>query len=161
MQNREGHVVSVRSDDSGTRALVEVDSVVVCERCESGRGCGAGLLGREPGDKRVEAFVAEDLTVQSGDLVSIVLAPRNILRAAVIVYGYPLLGAVSAAIMSYAIGLGDAHGAIAALTGLVAGILLAKIRLRSTGCLREFTPTIVDRTNVDRTNVDRSSPVPD
>ncbi len=151
MQNREGHVVSVRSDDSGTRAVVEVDSLVVCERCESGRGCGAGLLGREPGDKRVEALVAQDLDVQSGDIVSIVLAPRNILRAAVIVYGYPLFGAVSAAIMSYAIGLGDAYGAIAALTGLVSGLLLARFRLRSTRCLREFTPTIVDR----------SSPVPD
>ena len=151
MQNREGHVVSVRSDDSGTRAVVEVDSLVVCERCESGRGCGAGLLGREPGDKRVEALVAQDLDVQSGDIVSIVLAPRNILRAAVIVYGYPLFGAVSAAIMSYAIGLGDAYGAIVALTGLVSGVLLAKFRLRSTRCLREFTPTIVDR----------SSPVPD
>jgi sigma-E factor negative regulatory protein RseC len=156
MQNREGHVVSVRSDDSGTRAVVEVDSLVVCERCESGRGCGAGLLGREPGDKRVEALVAQDLDVQSGDIVSIVLAPRNILRAAVIVYGYPLFGAVSAAIMSYAIGLGDAYGAITALTGLVSGVLLAKFRLRSTRCLREFTPTIVDRTIVDR-----SSPVPD
>ena len=156
MQNREGHVVSVRSDDSGTRAVVEVDSLVVCERCESGRGCGAGLLGREPGDKRVEALVAQDLDVQSGDIVSIVLAPRNILRAAVIVYGYPLFGAVSAAIMSYAVGLGDAYGAIAALTGLVSGVLLARFRLRSTRCLREFTPTIVDRTIVDR-----SSPVPD
>ena len=156
MQNREGHVVSVRSDDSGTRAVVEVDSLVVCERCESGRGCGAGLLGREPGDKRVEALVAQDLDVQRGDIVSIVLAPRNILRAAVIVYGYPLFGAVSAAIMSYAIGLGDAYGAIAALTGLVSGLLLAKFRLKSAQCLREFTPTIVDRTNIDR-----SSPVPD
>ena len=151
MLNREGQVVSVRSDDSGTRAIVEVDSVVVCERCESGKGCGAGLLGREPGDKRVEAVVAENLDVRSGDLVSIVLAPRSILRAAVIVYGYPLFGAVSAAIMSYAIGLGDAYGAIAALTGLVSGLLLARFRLRSAQCLREFTPTIVDR----------SSPVPD
>ena len=155
MQNREGHVVSVCSDDSGTRAIVEVDSVVVCERCESGKGCGAGLLGREPGDKRVEAVVAENLDVRSGDLVSIVLAPRSILRAAVIVYGYPLFGAVSAATMVYAAGLGDAYGAIAALTGLVSGVLLARLRLRNTRCLRDFTPAIVDRAIVDR-----SSPAP-
>jgi len=146
MQNPEGHVVSVRTDDSGTRAIVEVDSAVVCERCESGKGCGAGLLGREPGDKRVEAFVAENLDVHSGDLVSIALAPRNILRAALIVYGYPLFGAVSAAIMSFAIGLGDAYGALAALFGLVSGILVARFRLRNTRCLRAFTPTVVDRT---------------
>ena len=145
MQNPQGHVVSVRSDDSGTRAIVEVDSVVVCERCESGKGCGAGLLGRESGEKRVEAVVAENLTVESGDLVSVVLAPRNILRAAVIVYGYPLFGAVSAASIVFGAGLGDAYGAIAALIGLVSGILLARLRLGNTRCLRDFTPTIVDR----------------
>jgi sigma-E factor negative regulatory protein RseC len=145
MQNPQGHVVSVRSDDSGTRAIVEVESVVVCERCESGKGCGAGLLGREPGDKRVEAVVADNLTVESGDLVSVVLAPRNILRAAVIVYGYPLFGAVSAATIAFGVGLGDAYGAIAALMGLVSGVLLARLRLGNSRCLRDFTPTIVDR----------------
>ena len=145
MQNPQGHVVSVHSDDSGIRAIVEVDSVVVCERCESGKGCGAGLLGRESGDKRVEAVVADNISVESGDLVSVVLAPRNILRAAMIVYGYPLFGAVSAAAIVFGAGLGDAYGAIAALVGLVSGILLARLRLGNTRCLRDFTPTIVDR----------------
>jgi len=145
MQNREGHVVSVCSDDAGTRAIVEVDSVVVCERCESGKGCGAGLLGRELGDKRVEVVVAENLSVENGDLVSIALAPRNILRAAVIVYAYPLVGAVSAAAIVYGLRLGDAYGAIAALIGLVSGVLLARLRLRDSRCLRDFTPTVVDK----------------
>jgi sigma-E factor negative regulatory protein RseC len=145
MQNPQGRVLSVRADDFGTKAIVEVDSVVVCERCESGKGCGAGLLGRQSGDKRVEAVVAENLDVKSGDLVSVVLAPRNILRAAVIVYGYPLCGAVLAAILAFGMGLGDANGAIAALVGLVAGIFLAKYRLRNSRCLRDFTPTVVDR----------------
>jgi sigma-E factor negative regulatory protein RseC len=145
MQNPQGRVLSVRADDFGTKAIVEVDSVVVCERCESGKGCGAGLLGRQSGDKRVEAVVAENLDVKSGDLVSVVLAPRNILRAAVIVYGYPLCGAVLAAILAFGMGLGDANGAIAALVGLVAGIFLAKLRLKNSRCLRDFTPTVVDR----------------
>jgi sigma-E factor negative regulatory protein RseC len=145
MQNPQGHVVSVHSDDSGSRAIVEVDSQVVCERCESGKGCGAGLLGRDSGDKHVEAVVAENLAVETGDLVSIVLTPRNILRAAVIVYGYPLFGAVSAAAIVYGVGLGDASGAIAALLGLVSGVLLARHRLRNNRCLRDFTPTVVDR----------------
>lgn len=151
MQNPQGHVVSVRSDDSGIRAIVEVNSVVVCERCESGKGCGAGLLGRESGDRRVEAVVADGLAVESGDLVSVVLAPRNILRAAVIVYGYPLFGTVLAATIVSGMGLGDVYGVVAALIGLVSGVLLARHRLGNTRCLRDFTPTIVDRL----------SPVPD
>jgi len=145
MQNPQGQIVSLRADDSGTRAIVEVESAVVCARCESGKGCGAGLLGRKPGEKRVEAVVAENLDLENGDLVSIVLAPRNVLRAAVIVYGYPLTGAVLAAILAYGLGAGDASGAIAALVGLVSGILAAKIRLRSNQCLRDFTPMIVKR----------------
>ncbi len=145
MQNPQGQIVSVSADESGTRAIVEVDSAVVCERCESGKGCGAGLLGRQPGDKRVEALVAENLSVQSGDLVSITLAPRNILRAAVIVYGYPLFGAVLAAVAAFGMGLGDVSGAISALVGLFAGILIAKVRLKNTRCLRDFTPTVVGR----------------
>ena len=133
------------ADRSGRSAIVEVDAVVACARCASGKGCGAGLLGSQPKDRRVEAMVADDLDVQSGDLVSIVLEPRNLLRAAVLVYGYPLSGAVLAASASLAIGLGDIASALAALSGLVAGILLAKIRLQNAACLREFTPTVIDR----------------
>ena len=127
------------------RVVVEVESVVVCERCESGKGCGAGLLGHRSGDKRVEATVAENLEVQNGDLVSIVLEPRNVLRAATIVYGYPLTGAVLAAFVAYAAELGDIAAALAALSGLAAGILVARMRLQNTRCLRDFTPIVVDR----------------
>jgi sigma-E factor negative regulatory protein RseC len=146
MKSIAGHVVSVHSDESGTRAIVEVASAVVCARCESGKGCGAGLLGRQSKDRRVEAVVMENLSVENGDLVSIALAPRNILRAAMIVYGYPLAGAVAAAILAYGTGLGDAYGALVSLIGLVTGIVLAKIRLGNSRCLRDFTPTVIDRT---------------
>lgn len=119
--------------------------MVVCERCESGKGCGAGLLGRRPGDRRVEATVAENLEVRNGDIVSIVLEPQNVLRAAIIVYGYPLSGALSAAFVAYTVELGNIAAAMTALSGLVAGILVAKVRLKYTRCLRDFTPTVVDR----------------
>lgn len=130
---------------SARQVVVEVESVIVCERCESGKGCGAGLLGKRTGDKCVEATVAADLEVSLGDIVSIVLEPRNVLRAAIIVYGYPLFGAVLAAFAAYSAGLGDVAGALAALSGLVAGILIARIRLRNARCLRDFTPIVVDR----------------
>ena len=77
--------------------------------------------------------------------MSIVLEPRNLLRASVIVYGYPLLGAVLAAIVAMKFGMGDGTGAVAALAGLVSGMLIARIRLRKTRCLRDFTPVIVER----------------
>ncbi len=133
------------ADRSCRQVVVEIDSVPVCERCESGKGCGAGVLGQQSGDRRVAATVAEKLDVRNGDLVSIMLEPRHVLRAAIIVYGYPLTGAVSAAFVAYGVSLGDSAAAVAALSGLVAGILIAKIRLRNARCLRDFTPIVVDR----------------
>ena len=150
MQNPQGQVVSVSTDDSGGKAIVEVESVVVCERCESGRGCGAGLMGRQAGEKRVEAIVAKNLDLQSGDLVSIALEPRHILRAALVVYGSPLLGAVLAAIVAFSMGLGEAEAVLAALVGLLAGILVAKVRLQNTRCLRDFTPMVIEKHHQER-----------
>jgi positive regulator of sigma E activity len=66
-----------------------------------------------------------------------------VLRAAFIVYGYPLSGAVAAAILAFWFGLGDIAAAIAALAGLLSGVAIAHIRLRNTRCLRDFTPTVV------------------
>ena len=145
MQNIEGRVVSTLVDDSGIRAVVEVASAVVCARCESGKGCGAGLLGRQSGARRIEADVIANLDVKNGDLVSVALAPRNILRAAVIAYGYPLAGTVLATVFAFAADLGDVYGAIAALTGLIVGIAVAKYRLGNSKCLRDFTPTVIER----------------
>ena len=145
MQNPHGQIISISAEAPERQVVVEVESVIVCERCESGKGCGAGLLGKKAGDKRVEATVLADLEVSVGDVVSIALEPRNVLRAAVIVYGYPLFGAVLAALMAYSAGMGDVAGALAALTGLITGILIARVRLHNARCLRDFTPVVVDR----------------
>lgn len=145
MQNPHGQVVSVGTDSCDRTVVVAVESVVACERCASGKGCGAGLLGSQLGDKQIQATLAADLDVRIGDVVSIKLEPRHLLRAAVIVYGYPLCGAVLAAIAAFVTGLGEVAAALAALGGLVAGLLLARNRLRRSRCLRDFTPTVVGR----------------
>jgi sigma-E factor negative regulatory protein RseC len=145
MKNPEGQVVSVTQDDMGALALVQVAGDMACERCAAGKGCGAGLFGGQAQDRQVRARVASHLSLHSGDRVSVALEPQHLLRAAVIVYGYPLLGGVLAAIVAVLLGLGDLAAAFAALAGLGAGILLARIRVRSGHCLQEFTPVIVAR----------------
>jgi len=67
------------------------------------------------------------------------------LRAAVIVYGYPLIAALLAALAAYGLGLNDIAAAAAALLGLVTGMSIARYRLNDAKCLREFTPTVVER----------------
>jgi sigma-E factor negative regulatory protein RseC len=145
MKNLEGQIVSMSTDGSDRTVVVEVISEVACERCASGKGCGAGLLGGKTINRRVSATVVAGLTVGDGDQVSISLESQNLLRAAIIVYGYPMFAAVLAAIVAYSYGANDAIGAISALAGLSAGVLIAKARLRRARCLREFTPLVVDR----------------
>ncbi|MGB5576097.1 MAG: SoxR reducing system RseC family protein [Woeseiaceae bacterium] len=127
------------------QALVEVDASVSCARCAEGKGCGAGLLGRTSGSRRIDALIAGGLTVGEGDDVRIELAPSNLLRASMIVYGLPLSGALLGAALAYFVGLGELYAATASIGGILAGLVLARLRLRKTSCLRQFTPTIVER----------------
>lgn len=145
MQNPYGQVISIRTSVPDDKVVIAVDAAVSCERCASGKGCGAGLFSSNSGDRHVEASAATELGVRPGDFVSIAMQPRNVLRAAVIVYGYPLIAAVVAAFGAYGLGFGDIPAAVSALVGLGTGIMIARHRLTQTGCLREFTPTVIQR----------------
>ncbi len=75
--------------------------------------------------------------------MSIELAPRHLLNAALVVYGLPLGGALFGAVIAYSLGLGDLYAAIAGLAGIAAGIAIARRRAARDQC--QFTPTIVAR----------------
>lgn len=140
MDNPHGRVLAVDLAKTPPSAKVEVTSAVSCERCAAGKGCGAGLIGASGGNRSIEARIAPGITVDIGDEVSIELAPRNLLHAALVVYGLPLGGALLGSGVAYSLGLADLHAALAALGGIVAGFLVARRRLGA--C--EFNPTIVD-----------------
>ncbi|MBT8090884.1 MAG: SoxR reducing system RseC family protein [Gammaproteobacteria bacterium] len=148
MDNPRGRVIAVRDFEPAPYALVEVDASVSCARCAEGKGCGAGLLGRTSGSRRVDALVATGLTVREGDEVRIELAPSNLLQASMIVYGLPLAGAILGAGFAYIAGIGELNAAMAALGGILAGLIVARLRLKQDGCLRQFTPTVVERLTV-------------
>ena len=124
--------------------MVLIDAAAQCPRCAAGKGCGAGIFGG--GDaRRVEALVADGLRVRAGDAVRIDLAPRNLLRAAGVIYGVPLVCGVAAAGLAYLLGAGDGPGAVAALAGLAGGLVLGRWRLQRADCLRRFTPVVTAR----------------
>ncbi len=153
MQNIEsphGRIVSLSRTARPAHALVEIDAVAACPRCKEGKGCGAGLAGSNAASRRVDAVIDTGVEVREGDEVRIELAPQHLLRAAMIVYGLPLLGAVSGAAVAYLAGLSDLHASIAALGGIVLGLAAARMRLRAAQCLRQFTPTIVERMPSDQ-----------
>jgi len=135
--------------DGAASAVVDVDTAVTCPRCAAGKGCGAALLGADRGARQVEASIRPGLSVSEGDVVEIALAPDNLLQAAIIVYGLPLLGAVMAAAAAYGLSLGDAAAAAAVLAGLGLGVLAGRRRLQQTQCLQRFVPTVVRRVDGD------------
>jgi len=145
MDNPHGRIISVKHSEPTPYALVEVDATVHCARCAAGKGCGAGLLGATTGSRRVEALVGAGLAVSEGDEVRIELEPSNLLRASLIVYGTPLVAAIGAAAIAYWADLGDLYAALAALSGVIAGLSIAQFRLRKSDCLRQFTPTVIER----------------
>ena len=142
MNEPQGRILDLIRDGDGVRALIEVEAEAVCPRCAEGRGCGAGILSGAGRVRRVEARIPRGLDVVVGDIVRVVLAPEQMFRAAMIVYGIPLAGAALGALGAYQLGLGDAGAALLALAGLAAGLSIGKSRLRRRDCLARFTPSI-------------------
>ncbi len=145
MENPQGTVVALLRDGGGHRAVVDVDALAACPRCAEGRGCGAGIFTAQRGNRRVEASIRPGLEIHEGDLVSIGLEPGNVLQAALIVYGLPLLGAAIATTAAYLFALGDPGAAFAALAGLAAGGYVGYRRLNRQACMMQFTPIVSAR----------------
>lgn len=153
MEHPRGRIISLQYSEHSPYALVEVDATVQCARCAAGKGCGAGLFGATTGSRRVEAFIGAGLTVSEGDEVRIALEPGNLLQASLIIYGAPLVSAIVAAALAYLADLGDLHAALAAMGGIVVGLFFARFRLRKANCLRQFTPTVIERIAVQHSPV--------
>ncbi len=139
MQSQQGTVIALETGADGRRAIVEVDKAEACPRCAAGKGCGAGLVLTR--SRRVEVRIPSGIDLHAGDSVQLTLAPKNLLRAAGIVYGLPLGAAIAGAAFGWALGYGDPGAALAAVAGLAVGLVAAKRRLR--GCLRDFTPEVI------------------
>ena len=142
MTDPQGTIIEIVRDSRGVTAVVDVEAGAACARCASGRGCGAGVFGARAHRRRLDIALGKDLDISEGDVVDIRLAPRNVLGAALIVYGLPLLAAAAAAVLAYALSLGDAGAATLALGGLAAGMLIGRRRLRDDACLARFTPVV-------------------
>lgn len=143
MEKTRGRILSVLPD--GTSATVQVESAMSCARCAAGKGCGAGVFGSDRGPRQFEAPVVYRSKLRTGDEVQIELAPRSVLRAAWIVYGVPLAGALVAAGVATVADLTDFGSLLAIMAGLVLAGYISRRRLRRSECLRRFTPVITQR----------------
>lgn len=149
MNDPQGTIVAITRTAAGVRAIVDVEAGVACARCASGRGCGAGVLSGRARNSRLEVLVDPDLELAEGDVVGIELPSRDVLGAALTVYGLPLAGAIFGAAFAYLATLGDGGSAALAIGGLCLGVIISRRRLRDASCLARFTPTVSRRVGPD------------
>ena len=140
MNSARGQVLSFVEGSFGTRAVVDVDDAAACPRCASGKGCGAALLTASA--RQVEASIPPELSISVGDFVEVSLSSDHLLRAALIVYGWPLAAALVAVALAYAGSFGDLAAAFAALAGLLTGGTIARRMVGKNRCLRRYVPVI-------------------
>ena len=145
MHQPEGRVLSVDASVEPAQCVVEVAASFHCTRCSAGKGCGAGLLAGHAESHRVDALVASPLVLQAGDRVRLELTADNLLRAAVLVYGVPLVGALVGAALAWWVGAGDVVAVLLAIACAMAGAAIVHLRLRRRACLRQFTPLVTAR----------------
>lgn len=140
-------VVSLTSDG---RARVRVNRETACARCAAGKGCGAGLLGRQRDAGELTLDVPGNLRLQPNDAVELGIADGDLLRASLLVYGLPLVTAMLAAAAAHLANATDAATVVAGLAGLLAGLAVARLRLRQVSCLKNLTPKIVALSELQR-----------
>jgi positive regulator of sigma E activity len=130
---------------TGESATIELRTPIACSRCAAGRGCGAGLLTPDR-PHRINVNIPHDCRLARGDTVRLVVDARDLLRATVFAYGFPLLGLLAAVAVAPVVApdLGDPGLALAGVAGLAGGLWFSRWRMgRSAACTR-FTP-VLDR----------------
>lgn len=143
METAIGRICSV---DDGTITVV-VDAPVACPRCAAGNGCGAGVLSGPPKPRRIDVAAPVGMNPVVGDFVTLTLSPTQLLRAAAIAYGLPLIALVVSAWLAWLSGFDPdslvSIGIVAA--GLAIGFVSSRrILLREAAC-EQFVPVIDGR----------------
>lgn len=148
MESPVGTIVSIVAG----AATVQVDRAAACARCAAGKGCGAGLLGGSSRPAYFRVPLPPNTRIREGDRVQLTLAPSELLRATMFVYGLPLAGIVLMLVAGWLVmsPLSDAQGIALAVTGLAAGLLAGRWRLHRRDCLKQFVPKIESIADVAR-----------
>jgi len=130
---------------SGRTAVVDVGSVPVCPRCAAGKGCGAGLFGTNAGAITLNVELPASGAFKAGESVQLAIPSSRLLRASMLAYGLPLLGALGLTMFGWLFvqPLSDAAAALFAMSGLLIGFFVGRRRLNKESCARQFQPEIL------------------
>lgn len=105
-----------------------------CRRCLRGEGCGAGVFSRLFAARGSELWLPAPEALQPGQLVRVGVREQELVRAAAVLYGFPVLSFILAAGLAATVFSHPLHGDLAALVlGLAAGAVSIRISGRWRG----------------------------
>lgn len=135
MIEQQGRVVAVLP----LQACIEVGPADGCNRCASGKGCGAGLFVRLINRKPTRLLIDSTEQLHPGQRVTIGIPENLFLRWVMCLYGLPLAAAFAVAIpvqllsgyFTLSTGQTDLLVLVASLSGFIAVLLIMKRRFAS------------------------------
>ena len=137
----------------GTQLLLEAEIKTSCQSCSASKGCGTSLLAEHVGRKMTRFYAENSLHAKVGDEVIVGLSEQAMLNGSLLVYLFPLLCMMLAAILADALldpawliehGLSaDLLTALAALAGLVLALLSVRGKFTGRRSQQQLTPVVL------------------
>lgn len=125
-------VLSLEASNGKAYAELIVEAAPACQRCASGRGCGAGAFRGRRESCQVRVEVPDGLGLSAGDVVNVEAGGQSLLRASAAAYGLPLAGMLAGAVTGALLSQSEGPVIAFAVLGLVAGFAAGKRSLRAT-----------------------------
>lgn len=108
----------------GAFALVDVSVSGGCGRCHEAGGCGGVNIVRPFGSAKRQLRVLNDIHAQPGDPVGVVVDDAVPLRAALLMYAWPVLGVLAGAGLGTAMATGSNADLLATLGAGAGGVVM-------------------------------------
>ena len=122
---KSNQVSGVVSELAGDCAIVQIAVTTGCGRCHEPGGCGGGLLTGDHACKR-SYRVPNPTGAQPGDQVLVSIPEGKIVRAALWIYGLPMLLGIGAAGIAAMLWQRDELTILACVSGFVLGFVLLR-----------------------------------
>ncbi|HCZ14828.1 MAG TPA: Fis family transcriptional regulator [Candidatus Accumulibacter sp.] len=146
--------LSDRNSVEGVVRVVEVQDGVIwlqpeqtstCGSCASAGQCGKGIGSLARRNEARRFSIAHQNGLGVGERIVVGVAPRILVKAALIAYGLPLTTALAAAGIAQSWFGGDLATLLAAATGLACGLWMARLGARRLSASGELAPRFLRR----------------
>ncbi|NOR52075.1 MAG: transcriptional regulator [Gammaproteobacteria bacterium] len=142
MVEAQGQIVRVEGDF----VWVETEIKSGCNHCSAKSGCGTGILSGVLAKRRPQLRVQNNLSAKIGEAVVVAVEESGVVTGSLLLYLLPLFLMILGAAIGDALS-GEGWAIILAVSGLVSGLLIAKIVTKGAAVSKQLRPVLVRRVN--------------